>query len=326
LRGGFWNKIASAGEGVTARRPEKIASDINAFLNRRETANRLYAPNEQALARAHADMLRATERSRREAPAIAKASEPAAGPAETLADRVLGKGRKPSEALYDTIEGYAKSKGGGKDIETLARVINSIPEELRGSLANTFVRRLGTGLKGEFSAAKFSDEWLKQVNPRAKMILFRDGAHIKALDELAAASKQFDEVHRRFGNPSGSGQHVNFAKVATIATAAATGTLLGPVKVLGGWFVGRKLANFLATPAGAASASRFTQQMQRLQTSPSMGNAAAVQMTMRNMRNTALALGIQSDIPSMQSLRQLQGPVPAGAENKQRQAPRVGQQ
>ena len=326
LRGGFWNKIAGAGEGVTARGPEKIASDINTFMNRREVANRLFTPNEQALARSHADMLRATAQARKEAPAIAKASEPkpaevVSGPAETLADRVLGKGQKPSEALYDTIEGYAKSKGGGKDIETLARVINSIPEDLRGSLANTFVRRLGTGLKGEFSAAKFADEWLKQVNPRAKMILLRDGAHIKALDELAAASKQFDEVHRRFGNPSGSGQHVNFAKVVTIATAAATGSLVGPLNVLTGWFMpGRKFANFLATPAGAASASRFIQQMRRLQANPSMGNAAGVQMTMRNMRNTALGLGIESHIPNTQSLRQLQGPVPAGADDKQRQA------
>jgi hypothetical protein len=216
---------------------------------------------------------------------------------QELADQVLGRGQKSEEALFNTIEGYAKSKGGGKDIATLADVMRSIPEELRGNFRNTFIRRLGTGLRGDFSPAKFADEWTTKINPQAKAVIFGDGAHVKALDELAAASKKFDEVHRRFGNPSGSGHTINFAKIATVATAAATGSLLGPMHLLGGWFAGRKFANFLATPAGAASTSRFAIQMQRLQSAPSLANAAAARLSLRNLGNTATALGISHNIP-----------------------------
>jgi hypothetical protein len=302
VRGGFWNKLAGAGEGATARSPEKIANDIHQFMNRREMADRLYTPQEQALARAHANTLRGGVQAREEAAALARANRPVPtevpkGPMQELADQVLGRGQKSEEALFNTIEGYAKSKGGGKDIATLADVMRNIPEELRGNFRNTFIRRLGTGLKGDFSPAKFADEWTTKINPQAKAVIFGDGAHVKALDELAAASKKFDEVHRRFGNPSGSGHTINFAKIATVATAAATGSLLGPLHLLGGWFAGRKFANFLATPAGAASASRFAAQMQRLQSAPTLANAAAARLSARNLGNTATALGISHNIP-----------------------------
>jgi hypothetical protein len=305
VRGGFWNKLAGAGEGATARPPERIASDINQFMNRREMADRLYTPEEQTLARSHAATLRGAEQAREEAAALAKQTRPVPtevtkGPMQELADRVLGRGQKSEEALFDTLEGYAKAKGGGKDVATLADVMRSIPEELKGNFRNTFIRRLGTGLKGDFSPAKFADEWATKINPQAKAVLFGDGAHVRALDELAAASKKFDEVHRRFGNPSGSGQTINFAKIAGLAAATAGGgalALFAPVKLLGGWFAGRKLANFLATPAGAASASRFTTQMHRLQMVPTMANAAAARLSMNNMRNTATSLGIAHNIP-----------------------------
>ena len=107
-----------------------------------------------------------------------------------LAKRVLGTGQKAPEALFNTIEGYAKSKGGGKDIATLAKVMASIPEDLRGNFRNTFIRRIGTGLKGDFSAAKFADEWLTKINPQAKAVLFGDGAHVKALDRTGGSVKE----------------------------------------------------------------------------------------------------------------------------------------
>jgi hypothetical protein len=303
VRGGVWNKLSSAVEGTTSRSPERVASDIYKFLGQgRDVAGRLYSAEDQALMRRHADVLRAAVRARDETAALAKSTKPVPtevvkGPAQELADRVLGRGQKPGEALFDTIEGYAKSKGGGKDIATLANVMAAIPEELRGNFRNTFIRRLGTGLREDFSPAKFAKEWSTEVNPQAKQVLFGDGAHVRALDELADASKTFDQVHRRFGNPSGSGHTINFAKVAGVAAAAATGALLAPIKLLGGWFAGRTFANFLATPQGAASAARFAKQMRRLQDAPSLGNAAAARMAVRNMRNTATSLGIAHNIP-----------------------------
>jgi len=307
VRGGFWNHLAGTVEGSEKVRPAaQIQDGVFKFTRGpgRDLAARVFTPQDQALMERHANVLTAAERAREQTAALNKANKPVPtevqkGPLQELADRVLGRGEKAPEAVYNAIEGYAKSKGGGKDIATLAKVMNSLPPELRGNFRNTFIRRLGTGVKGEFSPAVFAKEWIQNVNPQAKAVLFGDGAHVRALDELADASRTFDEVHRRFGNPTGSGHTVNFAKVATVAAAAATGALLGPVKLLGGWFVGRKFANFLATPQGAASASRFAKQMQRLQDVPSLANAAAARLSVRNMRNTATTLGIAHDIPDV---------------------------
>jgi hypothetical protein len=303
VRGGFWNKLAGAGEGATPRTPERIAGGIHDFMNNREMANRIYTPQEQRLARTHADTLRGAVQARDEAAALARANRPVPtevtkGPMQELADRVIGKGQKSDEALFDTIEGFAKSKGGGKDISRLAEVMRSVPEELRGNFRNTFIRRLGTGLKGDFSPAKFADEWTTKVNPQAKAVLFGDGTHVRALDELAAASKKFDEVHRRFGNPSGSGHMVNFAKGAgAVMTAMASGLVLGPLYTIAGALGTYGAAKFLASPAGASSAARFATRMQRLQVAPTLANAAAAKLSMRNMRNTATGLGIAHSIP-----------------------------
>jgi hypothetical protein len=303
IRGGIWNDIAGIGAGEKARTAENIADSIHSFMNRRDMADRLFTPQEQALARRHAETLRAAVRARDESAALAKANKPVPtevtkGPMQDLADRVLGRGQKSDEALFDAIEGYAKSKGGGKDIATLAHVMRSIPDQLKGNFRNTFIRRLGRGQKDEFSPAIFAKEWTQNVNPEAKAVLFGDGAHVRALDDLAAASKTYDEVHRRFGNPSGSGHTVNFGHLAALVAGMAAGSILGPLKILGGWFAANKLSNFLASPAGAASASRFAVQMRRLQSAPTLANAAAARMTVRNMRNTATALGIAHTIPN----------------------------
>jgi hypothetical protein len=300
IRGGIWRDISGIGPGEGVPTAERVATKINRFMNRREVADRVYTRDEQALALGHAQTLRDAVEARTQAAADAKANRPVPtevtkGPMQELADRVLGKGQKPDEALYDTLEGYAKSRGGGKDIETLNRVMSSIPEALRGNFVNTFIRRLGGGEK--FSPATFANEWMNKVSPQAKQVLLRNGGHVGSLDELARASKQFDDVYKRFGNPSGSGGHINFGKVATIAAAAVAGKLVGISTLGAGWFAGRRYANFLARPAGAASASRLATALQRVQSAPSLANAAAVKMSVRNMRNTATALGIANNIP-----------------------------
>jgi hypothetical protein len=307
IRGGVWNRLATGGEGERGRTVEAIAGGIHKFMNNREVAGRVFSEQDQALARSHANTLRGAVQARNEAAAYAKANRPVPtevekGPMQELADRVLGNGQKPAEAVFDTIEGYAKSKGGGKDIATLAKVMNSIPPELQGNFRSTFIRRLGTGVKGDFSPAVFAKEWGQNINPHAKKVLFGDSGHVRSLDELAEASKRFDEVSRRFGNVSGSGHTVNFSKVAHagLGALAATlaGSLGGPLSLAGGWFGSRQFANFLATPAGAASAHRFVRAAQRLQDAPTVANAVAAKMTMRNMGNTAAALRIPHSIPT----------------------------
>ena len=195
-----------------------------------------------------------------------------AGPAQQLAEHVLGKsGRDVPEEVYKTIEDYAKSRGGGKDLDALSDVMKVIPESFKGNFRNTFLRRLGT--EGDtFSPHKFADEWKNKVNPQAKLVIMGDGAHIRALDALANASENMDITLKKFGNISGSGTHVNYIKaLGTAAGLIVGGKILGPLNLLGGWYVGKRFANFLATPAGASSAARFAEQMQRFHTSPNRG-------------------------------------------------------
>jgi hypothetical protein len=302
VRSGFYNKLGTTPEGL-AHPPLKTAGNIGEFLANREMSNRVFTPQDQSLLRSHATTLRNADQAREEAAALAKANKPVPveaekGPMQELADRVIGKGQKPAEAVFDAIEGYAKAKGGGKDIETLARVMRNIPEELRGNFRNTFIRRLGTGAKGDFSPATFAKEWIENVNPQAKLVLFGDGAHVKALDELAEASRQFDEKMRRFGNPSGSGQMLTFGKsLGAALSAVVAGHVIGPLGIVAAGLGTLGASKLLASPAGASSAARFARRMQLLQERPTLPNTAAARLAMRNMRNTATSLGIQHNIP-----------------------------
>jgi hypothetical protein len=304
VRGGFWNKLAGTVEGATPRTPERIATDIYKFTRgpNRDVAARIYSPEDQALMQRHADVLRAGVRARDNVAELAKANEPTPtevpkGPMQELADRVLGRGQKSEEAIYNTIEGYAKSKS-SKDLNTLAGLMRSLPDELKGNFLNSFIRGLGKGQKDAFSPAIFSKEW-GNLTPQTKAVLTGNaGQHVAALDDIATVSKHFDDIHRRFGNPSGSGQHINFANLASLAGAALTGTLTNPIATatlyLGG---GYGLSKFLATPQGAASLARFSNRMQKLQEVPTVANAAAARLAARNMKNTALSLGIATHIP-----------------------------
>lgn len=302
VRGGIWNKLASGVEGGRPRTAEDIASKIYEFTRGpgRDVAARIYNPEDQALMQRHADVLRAAERARDNTAAFAKANKPVPtevqkGPIQELADKVLG--QKSDEGVFRAIESYAKSKS-SKDLKTLSDLTRSLPENLKANFTHNFIRRLGVARDGGFSPAIFENEW-RNITPQTKSVLFGNaGAHVEALDDIATISNHYDQVHRRFGNPSGSGHTINFAHGLTSAVGAMlSGTLLGPTATVAGWLGGLGYSKFLSTPQGASSVARFARRMERFQAKPSIENAAAARMSMRNMRNTALSLGIAANIP-----------------------------
>lgn len=302
IRGGVWNKLTGAVEGSEKiPSPAQVQDRIFKFTRGqgRDVAGRIFTPQDQALMERHANVLTAAERAREQTAALAKANKPvptevAKGPMQELADRVLGKGEKPHEALFNTVESYAKSRS-ARDTQKLSDLMNNLPPGLKADFANTFIRRLGLDTKGDFSANNFAKEWGEHVSPGAKAVLLRNGGHVAALDDIATVSRKFNEVQKRFGNPSGSGGVVNFAKAGALAAAALGGTLVAPLKAVGGLYGAYKLSQLLARPEGAASIARLTRQMQRLQEVPSAGNASATGLAYRNLRNTALALGIHEN-------------------------------
>jgi hypothetical protein len=305
IRSGLWNKASAALADGAPRTPAAIAKDVTRLTSggREGLASRIYAPEDIALMRRHADVLRAAERARTQTADIAKATEPKptkveSGPAQQLADVVIGS-RRSDEQILNVIEGYAKSKDAG-DTARLAQVMRLLPEDLKGNVLNHFIRRIGNGPDGKFSAKKFADQWENLPAQRKALLTGNSSEHAKSLDNLVAISRQYDQVFKRFGNPSGSGHILTFAKsLATMTAAMAAGTLLGPVATLGGWLGIAGYSKLLATPQGAASMARFASQMQKFQDTPSLGNAAATRLAARNLRNTAIAIGVHADIPDV---------------------------
>jgi hypothetical protein len=296
IRSGTWNKLTQAVEAGTARTPKNIADSIVKHLYGpgRDVAGRVFTPEQQALMRAHADTIRALPEQRAAAAEIAKASQPKPvkvdpGPIQQLADRVLGKGQKSDEALFDTIHGYAQ-KGG--DVKTLARLMGQLPQGMRGDLAASFIRNLGVSkVTKQFTTDNFVNHW-NDITPQAKAILFGNaGPHITALNDIATIAQRLKEVKGRFGNPSGTAQNAIFSLLAGLGSSSIIGT--AKTIALGG--AGNMAARVLASPAGASSMARYARAVDRANREASPANMAAVKLAQRNVENTARSLAAISN-------------------------------
>lgn len=314
LRSGIWNRLSQATEGTSPKDPTKVANDIGEFLNGsgRDIANRLFSPEQRNLMGAYADTLRNGQEARSLIGEVAKTTKPspmavASGPMQDLADTVIGKGGKSDEALFRTIDSYAKS-GARADVGTLAKIVRSIPPDERSNLAGAIIRNLGQSPRtGQFSPDVFVSQW-NSYSPQAKAILFGNaGAQRKAIDDIALISDRLKKIGSRFGNPSGTAQNVNmFALLASFFHAPLPTAAVGTV----GWGLGR----FLASPAGASSAARWSTVYERFLQRPSPKSWALLRIASTNLSGTAQSLGFKTS--PMEILRSAgPGPVPASADN-----------
>lgn len=319
IRGGVWNRLSQTAEGVTQKAPAKIADSISEFLNGsgRDVANRLFTPQQRGIMQAYGDTLRSTAQGRRDLADVASntrpgASEAGIGPMQQLAADVLGRGGKTDEALFTAIDAYAKSGGRG-DVQTLARIVRSLPEGDRGDLAGAIVRQLGISPKTQqFSPDVFATQW-QSYTPQAKALLFGNaGPHRQALDDIMTISQRLKQVGQRFGNPSGTAQNANFAGLGAGLVAAPLTTLSTAVG-------GAIAARILAAPAAASSAAKWSRAYAAVQMRPTAHTIAAYQTASRNLANTAQGLG--SNATSLDFMKALQAPATSGAQ-EQDQIPR----
>jgi hypothetical protein len=316
IRGGVWNRLSQSTEGVTAKNGAKVADDIGEFLNGsgRDLAQRLFTPEQQGIMRTYADTLRRGGEAREMLTQVAKNTKPSAssvnmGPMEELAQAVLGKGGKTDEALFSAIDSYAKSGGRG-DLKTLADLVKVIPEKDKGDLAGALIRKLGQS-GDSFSLDMFASQWTGKngYTPQAKAILFGNaGPHRQALDDIAMISQRYKDIGRRFGNPSGTAQNVSLLGTAAWVVGS-------PYTAIPAILGGAVAARMLAAPAGASSISKWGRVMEAVKQAPSPQRIAALQIASRNLVNTSTAFGGKVSPPDF--MRQLQGAVPAGAQNEQ---------
>ena len=308
IRGGIWNKLSQT--------PKKIEEFLTG--SGRDVANRLFSAEQRGIMRTYGETLRTGQEARQTVADVSKTTKPQAmavgpGPIEDLAKTVLGRGGKTDEALFNAIMSYGKSGNRG-DIQTLAKLVGSIPAEQKGDLVSAIVRNLGVGAEG-FSPDIFATNWSgsKGLTPQAKAILFGNaGSHLKALDDIATISLRMKQTARRFGNPSGTAQNVNIAGLIGWGIAE-------PVSAISTAVGGTVAAHILSRPATAVSAAKWARAYAVLGTRPSVQSIAAYQTASRNLANTANAFG--SNVSMADFMKLLQAPSRSAAED-QNQVPR----
>ncbi len=334
LRGGIWNKLSQSTEGLDPKAAAKVTRDIIEFLNGpgRDVAERLFTPDQRRIMRAYADTLRSGQDARQLVGQVAENTRPGttpvpSGPLKQLADAVVGKGSKSDEALFRTIDGYARS-GNRSDVATLAKLVSVLPQEERNDLAGAIIRNIGISPRtGQFSPDVFVSQW-KTYSPQAKAVLFGNaGSQRQAIDDIMLISDRLKQVGSKFGNPSGTAQNANLFGLGAAATTAGAalmhGDVLTPLSMLATGMGGYAAARFLAAPAGASSAAKWAKAYSALIMQRSPQAVALFKVASRNMANTARDMGIKMNPNDL--MRALQGPTPAGADDEQKQPVRVRQ-
>jgi len=315
IRGGVWNRLSQATDGVAAKGNVKVSNDIYEFLNGsgRDVAERLFTPQQRDIMRTYADTMRRTEAARDQVAETAKITKPSpmevgVGPMQDLANTVLGRGGKTDEALYSAIDAYAKS-GSRSDVQTLSRLVQSIPARDKGDLAGSIIRNLGVSPRtGQFSPDVFATQW-KNYSPQAKAILFGNaGPQRQALDDIQIISERLKQVGQRFGNPSGTAQNVNLL-------AMAGGLVSAPITTIASAVGGAVAAKILAAPAGAASAARWSRAYANAVIRPTAQAIGALQVASRNLANTARSFG--SNATALDFMKAVQSPSGASAQDQQ---------
>jgi hypothetical protein len=311
LRAAAWNQISGRDplSGHTVRSAEQIARAADKFGNTR-MAERL-GMNEGL--RGLSQNLRQTVEDRAALPDIEKVTKPskttvAPGEMEQLSKKLTGLGRSP-EAVMGSIDRLARTKGG--DINTLAKLWRTIPEESRGDVASALIKNLGGGGKEGFSVAKFATNWAGYT-PQAKTVMFGNaGPHRAALDAIADLSRRAELVGKKYGNPTGTANirayHDLFkgavkmlaksaAREVGPAAAAVAGGLTGPLAPIALGLGGLGVSMMLASPIGAPKVARWARIAEAAKRLPSPERRAAFYGATADLANTARALGVNRDM------------------------------
>jgi hypothetical protein len=176
-------------------------------------------------------------------------------------DSLLGR-NKSNETIAATIQRLAGT-GANANIKLLRAARRSVSGDEWNDIVSSTISKLGIGPKGEeFSPARFLTDYGK-LSPQAKDVLFSSTGLTssnalgkmqtlrQSLDDIATLSKRIEKL-QKFGNPSGSAQHIGvFAEVTAIGKAIMSGGFAEPLSVLGGLLGGRGLAMYLSRPVTA---------------------------------------------------------------------------
>ena len=315
MRGAYWNAVTEGG-------PNAIARNVDGLTPTR-MGSHLFEPHEHDLMRGYSQLSQRTPELMKESARLAKQSEPKlakveSGKAEQLANQMLGRNRS-EENVLSALDNAAR----GGDIKMFARTWGRMSDANRNEFRGSVLRGLGGG--GEtFSVDKFISNWDK-YSDQAKAVMF-DREHRQTIQNVYTLAKQYSENLKRYGNPSGTAQvsawHKLLAGTAKTALAVGAGTMsvAHPLGMVAAGLGGRRIATLLARPEGAKQLVRWSKMAQLYNSAPSAAKLIALQNATRALASSAGSmLGAKTQgVSPLDFIRQLQGPVPAGAQNEQR--------
>jgi hypothetical protein len=222
---------------------------------------------------------------------------------------------KSEEGIFSKIVSAAGSKSSA-DLQLLGRVRGAVGSDKWNEVTSAVIERLGRAPDGSFSPDRMlGPSGLGGLSEEGKRLLFRSTGnvnHAETIDDIATISKRFKQLNQ-YANPSGTAQ-------STLGGAMGFGALADPVSTVSSFVGAAALSKVLASPASARSMAAWSRAYQRAAVNPTPSSVQGYQQASRLFAtNIALSLGREVSRAEVGQLtRQLQGAVPAGAQDEQR--------
>jgi hypothetical protein len=201
------------------------------------------------------------------------------------------------------------------DLKLLGRVRGAVGPDKWNEVSSAVIERLGRAPDGTFSPDRLlGPSGLGGLSPEGKRLLFRStgqSSHADTIDDIATISQRFKQLNQ-YANPSGTGQTV-------MAGAIGPGLWMDPVSTVSSFLGSLGLSVVLSRPASARAMAAWARSYQRAATAQTAANVQGYQQASK-LFATAVANNIGKQIGGVDvgSLtRQLQGAVPAGAQDEQ---------
>jgi hypothetical protein len=286
LRSTYWREINHPTPNTAARKIE----DLGVSPMGRE----LFSPQELEQQRAHGVTKQQTELELKQAADQAKASKPAPvkfkpspapepGKAETLASKMLGRGRS-DEQVFDTLNQAAKT-----DVKNFARTWGRLTEDGRNEFRAAVTRQMGGGVGDKFNPEEFVKNW-DSYSPQAKVVMF-GREHRQAMEDFKDILKEYGNNIKKYGNPSGTAQISFYQKLLTGAIKYGGTALAGglapfhPIGVLIGGLGARRFASMMAKPEEAQQVVRWSKLAKAYQNKPDTRTFSALSKMTRSIND-----------------------------------------
>lgn len=218
------------------------------------------------------------------------------------------------EGAFSKIITAAGSKSSA-DINLLGRVRGAVGPEKWNEVSSALIERLGRAPDGSFSPDRMlGPSGLGGLSEEGKRLLFRStglSSHADVIDDIATISKRFKQLNQ-YANPSGTGQ-------TTLGGALGAGAIADPVTTATTFLGSLGISAVLSRPASARSMAAWARAYQNAATQPTPANVQGYQQASK-LFATSVANSVERQIVNIDPgtlARQLQGAVPAGAEDKQ---------